>query len=285
MTEASIPVDLFNPGQVFACMGFLEAADVLCGDAEGRFDWGDPSDVRFRVKAKGNANPVETVLGFLVSSEVEPLNTDGDIEFSPSRRDDKMALPIFLCSDNRSAVCLDHWTDGSSRESFKLYAGNRSAYSIACAMLSGTREKPKKNQSVGDVKTSGVAALWDARKYDLLERPFDITTPVGGSFNFDPRGAWTPIDAGYSPNTQNHGVEASPVVEILAAWGLQNARPQEYEKRRVRYGAWNRFLVPMLARPALAGIDMAVPLRKFKFALDLSGKNKVVTFAQEEISK
>ena len=32
MAEASIPTDLFNPGQVFACMGFLEAADVLIGD-------------------------------------------------------------------------------------------------------------------------------------------------------------------------------------------------------------------------------------------------------------
>ena len=283
MTEASIPVDIFNPGQVFACMGFLEAADVLCGDAEGGFDWDDPADVRFCVKAKGNASPVETVLGFLAKSEIEPLDTDGDIEFSPNRQDDKMALPIFLRSGNRSAVCLDHWADGSSRESFKLYAGNRSAYSIACAML-GTRERSKRNQSVDDAKTSGVAALWDARKYDLLKCPFDITPPVGGSFNFDPRGAWTSIDAGYSPNTQNHGVEASPVVEILAAWGLQNARPNEYENRRVRYGAWKGFLVPMLARPALAGIDVAVPLRKFKFALDLSGKNKVVTFAQEEIT-
>ena len=25
MAESSIPVDLFNPGQVFACLGFLEA--------------------------------------------------------------------------------------------------------------------------------------------------------------------------------------------------------------------------------------------------------------------
>ena len=41
MGAASIPVDLFNPGQVFACLGFLEAADVLLGDAEGGFDWTD----------------------------------------------------------------------------------------------------------------------------------------------------------------------------------------------------------------------------------------------------
>ena len=28
MAEHSIPVDLYNPGQVFACLGFIEAAAV-----------------------------------------------------------------------------------------------------------------------------------------------------------------------------------------------------------------------------------------------------------------
>jgi CRISPR-associated protein Csx14 len=41
-------------------------------------------------------------------------------------------------------------------------------------------------------------------------------------------------------------------------------------------------LPPMLARAALAGSLRTVPLRLFRFDLDLSGKNKVVTFAQEE---
>ena len=61
---------------------------------------------------------------------------------------------------------------------------------------------------------------------------------MGGSFNFDPRGAWTAIDAGYSLNDQGHQVDASPVVEFLAAWGLENARPDEFATRQVRYAAW-----------------------------------------------
>ena len=107
---------------------------------------------------------------------------------------------------------------------------------------------------------------------------------MGGSFNFDPRGAWTALDAGYSPNQQKHGIAASPVVELLAAWGLEHARPDEYETRQVRYGAWSGLVPPILARADLAGGDVAVPVRKFRFVLDLSGKNKVVTFAQEEIN-
>lgn len=41
---------------------------------------------------------------------------------------------------------ITHWADGSSRNDFKLYAGNRSAAGIARAMLLGTREKPGKGQ-------------------------------------------------------------------------------------------------------------------------------------------
>ncbi len=37
MAEATIPVDLRNPGQVFACLGLMEAAEVLLGPAEGRY--------------------------------------------------------------------------------------------------------------------------------------------------------------------------------------------------------------------------------------------------------
>jgi len=95
-----------------------------------------------------------------------------------------------------------------------------------------------------------------------LEAPFDVVTPMGGSFNFHPRGAWTPIDAGYSPNTQEDGIAASPVVEILAAIGLEHSRPDRYETRKVRYAVWGHPLPPMLVRAALAGADLKLPMRR-----------------------
>jgi CRISPR-associated protein Csb3 len=70
MAESSIPVDLFNPGQVFACLGFVEAAEVLCGDADGVFDWSDSSNVRFLLRADGTESPVKRVLQFLSEAEV-----------------------------------------------------------------------------------------------------------------------------------------------------------------------------------------------------------------------
>jgi CRISPR-associated protein Csb3 len=322
MAKASIPVDLLNPGQVFACMGFMEAADILLGGAAGCFEWSDESDTHFALCAIGERNPFEIVLEFLAEAEATrwgpigyadpPPKKDEDggdndaeedddtnetvaasaaapLDLSvtfPAKGGDRMALPIKFGGGNRPAVTLGHWADGSSRESFKLYAGNRSANAIARAMLKGVSAKPTKKQKAdglpGDLKTKGVRQLWEEDRGALVKTPFDLLTPMGGSFNFDPRGAWTAIDAGYSANEHKHAIEASPVVEFLAAWGLENARPVEFGLRQVRYAAWSVSLPPMLARAALAGALPGFPLRRFRFQLDLSGKNKVVTFAQEE---
>lgn len=310
MAEASISVDLLNPGQVLACLGFLEAADMLCGEAEGGFDWSDGANVKFGIRADGEANPFATVLSFLAHVEVkavapvawrpkkEPEKESGkrklqieldeqenSEEFPGAWPDTSTAMPVQIVGQIGGGIVkatFGHWADGSSRTTFKLYSGNRSAQEIVCAMLIGTRDQPRKGQNRGDLKTKGIAQLWEDRCSEMIERPFDIITPMGGSFNFDPRGAWTAIDAGYSPNDQGHQVEASPVVEILAAWGLENARPYTFETRRVRYAAWSGTLPPALARVAIAGGIEVIPQRRFHFELGISGKNKIITFAQEE---
>lgn len=315
MVDASIPVDLFNPGQVFACLGFLEAADVLLGEAEGGFDWSDEANVQFQMRTVGASNPFAVVLEFLAQAEAKrwgPIgytDTDADkgenaadygdteagarsdigtipLELSetfPAAKGERLELPIRLNGKSHPVIALlGHWVDGSSRETFKLYSGNRSADGIATAMLLGVRNKAKKKETIGSLKTKGVTHLWQEQRDAMIERPFDMLTPMGGSFNFDPRGAWTAIDAGYSPNDQKHLVAASPVVEFLAAWGLEHARPYEFETRKVRYSAWGLFLSPMLARAALIGAITFFPQKRFRFELAMSGKNKVVTFANEE---
>lgn len=346
MAEAEIPVDLFNPGQVFACLGFLEAADILLEDVEGGFDWSSQADVKFVLRAKGERNPVEHVLNFLAETQIESWGPvgyknpvpkkggrtdedDGDQDDErddaesdvaeasivlskvfPDRTGDRMSLPIRLGGGNQPIVELGHWADGSSRNNFKLYAGNRSAHKIARAMLKGVRKKLTKKQKArgapGDLVSKGIKQLWEDARQQLVKDPLNQLTPIGGRFNFDPRGAWTAIDAGYSPDRQNHQVTASPVVEFLAAWGLENARPREISedyqdlvgddgwnglgnsrpreigKRLVGYAAWGIPLRPILARAAFCGALTTVPLKHFRFELKMSGKNKVVTFAEME---
>ena len=68
MAESTIPVDLLNPGHVFACLGIMEAADLLLGGAAGAFDWHDGRETMFRVAAEGSDPPVERVMRFLERS-------------------------------------------------------------------------------------------------------------------------------------------------------------------------------------------------------------------------
>ncbi|MHB8418781.1 MAG: hypothetical protein ACYDCL_11945 [Myxococcales bacterium] len=263
MTEASIPVDVRNPGQVFACLGFLEAADGIAGEAQGGFDWRGGGSVHFCLRSAGDENPFKRVLKFLAAAALAELVC---LDVFPAKAGDPNTHPIVLC-DGQDSLELGHWSDGSSREPFKLYSGNRSAAGIASTM-------------VRDVGT-----LWRADPEALAEKPFDVLSPMAGTFNFDPRKSWTAIDAGYSPDKQDHAIPASPVVEILAALAMEHARPDEFDVRRVRYAVWSDLLSPALARPAFAGVDIGIPLRTFRFTLALAGKNKVVTFAQEESSK
>lgn len=324
MAHDSIPVELTNPGQVFACMGFLEAAEYLMGDVRGGFEWSG-QETKFTIHSPGNDNPFAVVLDYLAHAQVHEYGHVGYKPPVPKKKDknkkkadrsppsdrkadeasgvvlpeiwqtfpapsgDPLTLPVRVddgTSDRDQPLVITHWSDGSSRNDFKLFSGNRSAASIARAMLQGTSSKvAKKSPDVVKDKTRGVGQLWKEYRTELIKSPFAVLTAMGGSFNFDPRGAWTALDTGYSPNDQKHGVESSPVVEMLAAIGLEHARPDEYGTRQVRYGVWGTPLPPVLARSALGGIRFGVPLRVFRFTLDLAGKNKVVTFSREESTR
>lgn len=311
-TTASIPVDLKSPGQVLACMGFLEAAEVLLGGVEAHFDWSGAQPT-FVLRAGGDQNPFLVVLKFLAKAKISELTPIGYVEGGaadgdddeqedtrpsapedgdetddeprevqgrtttpafPSGEGDRNALPIQLVDDGRR-LTVSHWADGSSREPFKLYSGNRSARLIASNMIEAVR------------------SLWKTEQANLLKVPLDVVMPIKGKFNFDPRAGWVAIDAGYSPKEQGHGVDASPVVELLAAIGLEHTRPMivvttDPGLRKTLYGkatyaVWGQPLPPMLARAALVGAALNLPKRRFIFDLRASGKNKVTTFAQEEI--
>ena len=290
MAETAIPVDPANPGQVFGCMGFLEGADALCGGAEGWFDWRTADEPLFRLRVGGPRNPFAVVLDFVAAARAEALAPCG---WAPKKRkkkasrqcyartpqefpgpppDSDAALPVRLADSTGRSIILTNWMDGSSRDCFKLYAGNRSALKIMGYMINGDAKR----------RTKGIAWLSKNRGKELLDRPFDALTPMGGSFNFDPRGGWKAIEVGYSPNVQKQFVESSPVVELMAAWGLEHARPNR-RTQAVRYSIWGSALPPILARAALAGCIDLDPLRRFGFRLDASSQgDKVVTYAQEE---
>ena len=322
---AEIAVDPANIGQVFGCLGFMEAAESLypAGDVEGYFDWRDPKRVKFilTVGAEDSpctGNPFTAILEFLDGVTITEMAPEGMIvegsktDESPpgdgeTEEDDdgssiqtlevssayptpevkykkiKMMMPVRFGGGNRPVVTLGHWADGSSRNDFKLYSGNRSAAKIARTMLHGRQD------SKGVVLTKGLSQLLRDFPEEMAASPFDILTPMGGSFNLDPRGAWSALDLGFSPNDhKSHFVMASPIVEFLAIWGLEHARPSEIRERgfsRARYAIWGDPLPLQLARAAISTDLCVSPSVRYACQIKPSGNNKITTFAEKETSR
>lgn len=281
MKNFSIPVDPTNLGQVMACIGFLEAAQELCGRTRGSFGLNGTST---EFILEGSENPFERVLEFLANAEIRVCVPKGvefedpafgasvELEGYPTS-EFKEFTPVIELAQGTHVIRLGHWADDSSRDSFKLFAGSQKTHQIIRNMLYGDSKK----------KQQGVRDFWSKRRKEFLNNPFEVTTGIGGSFNFDPRGAWSAIDVGYSPNDQGQGIASSPLVEVLAAWGLEHSRPKEHGVRKVDYYIWNGLVPPSLARPVFGGAEVGVVTRKFTLELGLSGKNKFVTYSKEVI--
>jgi CRISPR-associated protein Csx14 len=270
MSAASIPVDLLNPGQVFACLGFLEAADVLLGNAEGGFDWKDEGNVRFTLSADGERNPFETVLEFLAEAEIEVTRPKDIVGPWPERsipsamfpaplrellKSNKKgytanALPLAI-TDGKNRLSVSNWLEGDGRDVLKLFAGNQVGAQLVSSMLNG--------QS-GAV---GLKQLLPTIKSDDFRRPFDVTGPVGGRFGYDARGAWDAIRLG-SLDKQGVLIQVSPHVEILAALGLEHARPEFRGNYQIRYSVWGQVLPIALARAALTAAHVLLPRDRYR---------------------
>jgi len=263
MAEASIPVDLFNPGQVFACLGFLEAAEVLLGEAEGGFDWSDAANVNFILRAAGDENPFAAVLAFVKEARVEWLTHDQNVKerdggfsvlresISDSESPKEADLPALMTGKFRGEdrkVYFGYWADGSSRFS--------------------TTFKKSTNGASSHIRFNNAhIAIAELNEGQSAIDPFEQKARTESLFRLDPRGSVDPINGGTSPDKLRKGsidvrVATYPVCEALALVGLQNARPGFRERGAFHYYAWSRrdkgeqhchgFLPLVLARAAIS---------------------------------
>lgn len=290
MAEAAIPVDLLNPGQVFACLGFMEAAEILCGPCEGRFDYQNgETAVYFVLKVDGPRDPVTEALRFLTGAEAQaiaPLHSDlstkkWDVEtlrldlpvFPCAAPDAPAALPMLL-TNGKDSIPVEHWADGSDRDNMKYWAG--------AAGYPGA--------ALGRDALDLVRGLGDNALAAAVTDPFNISAPQSSSFRFDWRRDYIPLDAGFSPN-EHSGIEmvGYPFVELLAAIGMQNSRPARVEARNklaYRYGVSSAMLPTVFARVVLGGESLGFPLRLFRMRLGWPGQEgqaRCIVDAQEEL--
>lgn len=278
MARAAIPVDLFNPGQVFACLGLMEAADVLLGSAHGAFDWldGGPS---FHLSAGGTDDPVRRVMAFLAEARVSsvaplpavddaelstakwqvPTITGADDTFPFSRPASPATLPARLEALSGEHLTIDHWGDSTRRDSVKFWAGS-GGYPGA-GLVRDALELVRDQLSESHVD------------------PFMLSAPQSSGFRLDWRRDYVPVDVGFSPNLHTAVVMVGyPLVDLLATFGLAHARPHRLQKLRYRYAALgistpNDELIPIgLHRVALGGAVLPFSQRFFGMQLGWPGK-------------
>jgi CRISPR-associated protein Csb3 len=291
MARACVPVDLRNPGQVFACLGLMEATEILTGPCEGRFAYQDSgTDAQFEIAAPGERNPVETVVQFLAKSDVVAIAPRGTgfttekwkVKTEPSAEwffpapipGAPAMLPVRL---RRGAIELpiEHWLDGAhcGRDNVKFWAG---AGGYPGAAL--TRDA-----------LSSVSCLEGESLSKTARDPFSFAAPMTSSFRFDWRRDYIPLDAGFSPNDQpSVGMLGYPLVELLAAIGLQHARPARVnprDKLAYRYHVSDLWLPVVLVRAVLGSNDAGLPSRSFQMRLGWPGKKdqaRCIIDAEEE---
>ncbi len=280
MGESSIPVDLLNPGQVFASIGLLEAADLLLGNATGGFAWNDDGEDTFRVRASGGDSPIERVMAFLDDAEVVPIApadspnldawknswgsppevTSGRTTFPFPDPDSPATLPVVLRGRFGDEIPLDYWGDATRRDNVKFWAG---AAGLPGAAILGNALRiasGKIRQHAGN--------------------PFALSGAQSNSFRFDWRRDYVPIQIGFSPN--RHGkvqMLGFPLVEILAAIGVSHARPNRVTKLVYEYGVLgggeSSLIDPSFHRAALGADKNPVPgfpFRRFCMQLDWPGQ-------------
>ena len=293
MAEARIPVDLLNPGQVFACLGLLEASDLLLGDARGCFDWSNESDVRFVLRCSAEQCPVRETIRFLCNAEVTAiapqgtgLSTEGwGVVTRPLASEDRTfpfplpsspaTLPALL-SHSGKVIPIAYWGEDSARtglDNAKFWAGAGGYPGAALAedALELIKQQPEEA---------------------LLPDPLNLSARQSSSFRFDWRRDYIPLDIGFSLNAHpgdRFSTVGYPLVEILAAIGLTNARPKRVSKLEYFYGVIaidpvENGLDPVLIRAALGTCQLPYAQRFFRMRLDWPGQEnqaRCVTTVEE----
>lgn len=241
----SIPIDLTNPGQFFACCGLLELASRLDEQAEG---WFEDGKFQFRfnspfgdlVDALRKATVTNT-MSAAQNSRLKELSTMSKKEREQANlEDEKKKLDALrreepIVFQSWFELRIDWFRDENSGGSrFKTWAGQQSVLDITSAMHSG----------LSCIDTAVASTLWNSARGGGL--PFNFDSDIGGQgsaldigFSFDPLAA---------SELTRITTTCRPALEVFAFIGLQRFRPREIAgQNRFVFAAWRQPLSPSVA--------------------------------------
>jgi len=179
---------------------------------------------------------------------------DGDAYPSPGNESAKLVARLSRGSD---FIDVDHWAEATARtgrDNVKFWAGAGGMPGVVMLESAIDLVRPAKEQAYAD--------------------PLNFQRPQSSSFRFDWRSGYIPMDIGWSLNNHTNVKNGGyPLVDVLAAIGLSNARPRFIKKLLYRYGvlrgAGQR---PLFLRAALGGELAGFSRREFEIELGWPGK-------------
>ena len=243
----TIPVDVTNPGQFFACCGLFELADRLWPGAEAWFE-GETTHSAFQIVAsKSQPDSVDdspTLRELLSNASLVSLDIRNEENVSGDADDDDAPLdPIVIQSPVR--ITLDWWSD----KSIKPWAGSMKERSILNAMLRAI--DPANPDPMNDTKPvfDPVMAPQTGKKAKKPEKkePFYFDCRRGSNSR--------PLDSGFSPDTHHMKSYCFPAVEAMCFVGLQRARPAPTDvPNRSTYTTWTTRLPANVIGPIVCGM-------------------------------
>jgi CRISPR-associated protein Csb3 len=275
----SVPVDLTNPGQFFACCGLLELAARIDPNASGCF-----REQQFVVSTKAGdflnrffSCEVQVGTAEMMDDNTDEKEADDDAPLNPHRG---RILPMRLLEPFN--LCLDWWNDEQAQDQkLKTWtAGQR-----VTDLLTGHKKKRKRTgkspliENIPSMRDRFADAV-KTRPNDWLRSAFAIDTP--GAFSYDSRlSRNNALDLGH---TERSTFAFSPAVDVLTLIGLQRFRPLMTEQwSRNQYCTWHEPVPVEIAAVVALGVIPHLIHACFEFPIkprDSQGRYKLFGHAQ-----
>ena len=287
MGQSRIPVDLRNPGQVFACLGLMEVMESLGSAVCGGFE-NDNGQAKFVIKADKTYSPVGTALDFLTCAKVVAIAPSAN-EFKdksgvtidrldemvfPQAEPKTSILPVVLQGRDGASVSISHFSEAVSQTAIRdncKFWGGAAGYSAAAR----TRDL-----------ISAFSQLDGELKRQAVNDPFNVPALISNGFRLEMRRDYVAIDVGFSPNEiRDMDIAGYPLVELFAAIGLEHARPRKISRLKYHYAVWMNMLPTSLARVVLGGSNAICEIKRFSMELQLvnRGGDRSICFVYEEL--
>lgn len=275
----SVPVDVTNPGQFFACCGLLELAQRLWPGAEG---WFSTDTMVFNICAADTPCSLKEVVERLAGAELEgdlsqeERNELHELEGKKRRHGQERQQLSKEEEERRSTLGKRQregpvrfgdpvnlrvgWWEEDDEDVPKTFAGRQEVFRMVRAMREAIRN------AVAEIHPLAYRCLLKDEKGSKVE-----------PFYFDAQRFAHSLDVGFSLDKQEETIQASaaPLTEMLAFIGLQRFRPQPTEgnKRTFEYFTWNQPLGVTAAAVACGAVPV-VGRRGFRFRLQYRDDKK-----------